>query len=43
MSIVPPFAPNAPDLPDVTPLALWVLGAYLEPIMAWVSAQVYAP
>ena len=44
MSIVPslPFA-DTPDLPDIPPLALAVLGQYLDPILAWFTGRVLHP
>ena len=42
LSIVPP-TPRAltRDLPNVPPLVQYVLGVFLEPILAWLGAQVY--
>lgn len=30
---------GTPDLPELPPLALWLLGEHLEPILAWVSGR----
>jgi hypothetical protein len=44
MSIVPPLPyADTPDLPDLPPLALWVLGAHLESILAWFTGRVLRP
>ncbi|MBX0331362.1 transposase [Oscillochloris sp. ZM17-4] len=44
MAIVPPLPyADTPDLPDLPPLALWVLGEHLEPILAWVAGRVMRP
>ncbi|NTU84334.1 MAG: transposase, partial [Chloroflexales bacterium] len=37
-----PFA-DTPDLPDLPPIALAVLGDYLEPILAWATGRVLRP
>jgi len=34
---------SACDLPDVPPLVRYLLGAFLEPILAWLSSLVYRP
>jgi hypothetical protein len=42
MPIVPPVVrAGARDLPNVPPLVQYLLGAFLEPILAWLSSLVY--
>ena len=42
-SIPPVLRGRTPDLPDVPPLVLYLIGCFLEPILAWLSALVYRP
>jgi Transposase DDE domain/Transposase domain (DUF772) len=40
MHSIPPATAEAPaDLPLLPPLALWLLGTFLQPILTWISAQ----
>src|SRR5262249_28900084 len=44
MPILPPvLRANTRDLPDVPPLVQYLIGAFLEPILAWLSMVVYRP
>ena len=43
LSIPPVLRGRTPDLPDVPPLVLSLLGSFLEPILAWLSTLVYRP
>jgi hypothetical protein len=44
MPIVPSLVPGStPDLPDVPPLVQFLIGCFLEPILAWLSTLVYRP
>lgn len=44
MPIVPPTLRSAtPDLPDLPPLIQYLLGCFLEPILAWLSTLIYRP
>jgi hypothetical protein len=44
MPIVPPvLRAGTRDLPDVPPLVQYLIGAFLEPILAWLSTLVYRP
>ena len=44
MPIVPPLLrANTPDLPDVPPLVQYLIGAFLQPILTWLSTLVYRP
>jgi hypothetical protein len=44
MPIVPPVLRGSTrDLPDVPPLVQYLMGAFLEPILAWLGTLVYRP
>src|SRR6266487_2383928 len=44
MPIVPPvLRAGTRDLPNVPPLVQYLIGAFLEPILAWLSTLVYRP
>ncbi|MFL5803812.1 MAG: transposase [Roseiflexaceae bacterium] len=44
MPIVPPvLRAGTRDLPDVPPLVQYLIGAFLAPILAWLSSLVYRP
>jgi hypothetical protein len=44
MPIVPPLLRTGTrDLPDVPPLVQYLIGCFLEPILAWLSTLVYRP
>lgn len=44
MPIVPPLLrANTHDLPDVPPLVQYLIGAFLDPILAWLTTLVYRP
>jgi hypothetical protein len=44
MPIIPPvLRGRTPDLPDVPPLVQYLIGCFLEPILAWVSTLIYRP
>src|SRR5437867_3146727 len=44
MPIIPPvLRGRTPDLPAVPPLVQYLLGTFLEPILAWLSTLVYRP
>src|SRR5829696_2595536 len=44
MPIIPPvLRGNTRDLPDVPPLVQYLIGIFLEPILAWLSTLVYRP
>src|SRR5262245_28126381 len=40
-SIPPTLRAGTPDLPDVPPFVCAILGAFLAPLLAWFSQQVY--
>jgi hypothetical protein len=40
-SIPPTLRAGTPDLPDVPPFVQSVVGCFLVPILAWVSALIY--
>jgi hypothetical protein len=42
-SIPPTLRGGTPDLPTVPPLVQYVLGCFLDPILAWVTTLVYRP
>jgi hypothetical protein len=42
-SIPPVLRGSTPDLPDVPPLLQYLIGCFLEPILAWLSSLVYRP
>jgi hypothetical protein len=42
-SIPPILRSRTPDLPDVPPLVQYLLGCFLEPILAWLHTLVYRP
>jgi DDE family transposase/transposase-like protein DUF772 len=41
LSIPPPLRAGTPDLPDVPPFVQALLGAFLDPILTWLSQLVY--
>ena len=44
MPIIPPVLRGRTlDLPDVPPLVQYLIGCFLEPILAWLSTLVYRP
>jgi hypothetical protein len=44
MPIVPPtLRAQSRDLPDLPPLVLYLVGAFLDPILAWLTTLVYRP
>ncbi len=44
MPIIPPVMQGStPDLPEVPPLVQYLIGGFLEPILAWLAALVYRP
>ena len=44
MPIVPPvLRGRTPDLPTVPPLVQYLIGCFLEPILAWLETLVYRP
>jgi len=44
MPIIPPVLPGSiHDLPDVPPLVQYLIGCFLEPMLAWFSTLVYRP
>src|SRR5262245_22150729 len=44
MLIVPPsLRAGTPDLPDVPPFVQYLIGLFLEPILAWLTTLVYRP
>lgn len=44
MPIIPPvLRGGTPDLPDVPALVQYLIGCFLEPILAWLSTLVYRP
>ena len=44
MSSIPPvLRANTLDLPDVPPVAQWLIGEFLAPILAWLQTLVYRP
>jgi len=42
-SIPPVLRGHTPDLPDVPPLVQYLIGCFLEPLLAWLSTLVYRP
>src|SRR5205823_11250454 len=42
-SIPPVLRGSTPDLPEVPPLVQYLIGCFLEPILAWLSTLVYRP
>src|SRR6266487_2394748 len=42
-SIPPVLRAGTPDLPNVPPLVQYLLGVFLEPILAWLTTLVYRP
>jgi DDE family transposase/transposase-like protein DUF772 len=42
-SIPPVLRARTPDLPDVPPLVQYLMGVFLEPILAWLATLVYRP